>query len=92
MFTIPSSKNKNFVICRPCMFRPKLTSGPVWITVFLLRDCALIIAEPISKHSKLFNLFLQMDTYPSQWKYFKITPVSKKGKRFYDYRDFIWVC
>ena len=59
-------------------FKSNLTSGPDCIPSFLLKDCAIIFVEPLTK---IFNLILKTSSFPSIWKISKIYPVFKSGDR-----------
>lgn len=59
-------------------FKNKLTTGPDGIPAFLLKDCAVIFALPLSI---IFNLSLQTATFPQIWSTSKICPVFKKGNK-----------
>ena len=59
-------------------FKSNLTSGPDCIPSFLLKDCAIIFVEPLTK---IFNLILKTNSFPSIWKISKIYPVFKSGDR-----------
>ena len=54
----------------------KLTSGADMIPSFLLRDCKLILAKPLSI---IINLSIRTSTFPNRWKVARICPVHKKG-------------
>ena len=53
--------NENDVLKALKKFKNKLTTGPDGIPAFLLRDCASILALPLSI---IFNLALQTTTFP----------------------------
>lgn len=56
--------------------KPKATVGADRIPAFVLKDCAIVFACPLTF---LFNLSLQTSTFPDLWKTSRITPVFKKG-------------
>lgn len=60
------------------LVKPKLTTGPDGIPAFLLKDCALLFAFPLSV---IFSLSLQTATFPNIWKQAKICPVYKKDDK-----------
>lgn len=54
------------------------TAGPDKIPSFLIRDCAFVLAEPLTR---LFNLSISTQTFPGVWKQAKICPIFKTGNR-----------
>mgnify|MGYP005983473333 CR=1 FL=1 len=52
--------------------------GPDGIPAFVIKDCASVLAEPLSI---LFNLSISTETYPDQLKVSKIIPVYKGKSR-----------
>lgn len=56
--------------------KPKLTTGPDGVPSFLIRDCAPILAYPLTI---LFTLCIRNSSIPTIWKYSKVCPVFKKG-------------
>ena len=56
----------------------KLTAVPDMIPSFLLKDCSLVFARPLTA---LFNLCLSTETFPDGWKLSKLTPIHKKGSK-----------
>ncbi|KAJ3644314.1 hypothetical protein Zmor_026980 [Zophobas morio] len=59
-------------------FSNKCTSGDDLIPSFLIRDCRLVFAKPLSI---LFNLAIKTCTFPSLWKRARISPVFKNGDK-----------
>jgi hypothetical protein len=60
------------------VINPTKASGPDLINHRLLKEAAPIIKYPLCK---LFNLSLQVASYPSQWKRANKTPVFKNNKQ-----------
>ena len=58
--------------------RPTLTSGPDNIPAFLVKDCAHILAKPLSA---LFNHCIQTGEFPDHWKLTNICPIFKDGNK-----------
>lgn len=56
--------------------KPKMTHGPDDIPSFIIKDCAQAFVTPLYI---IFNLALQTNTFPDQWKLAKIKPIFKKG-------------
>ena len=56
-----------------------MTTGPDEIPAFLLKDCAPILAPPLTI---LLNLCLEKQIFPKLWKRSKVCPVFKKGPKF----------
>ena len=54
----------------------KSTAGPDKIPAFILKDCAHVLADPLTK---LFNLSLTTHIFPDTWKQGKISPVFRAG-------------
>ena len=52
-----------------------MTTGPDGVPAFLLRDCALILATPLTI---IFNLILNSGDFPAIWRRAKVCPVFKK--------------
>lgn len=71
--------------------KPKLTRGPDDIPAFVVRDCAYVLAKPLTI---LFNLSLKTGVYPSLWKVSRICPVHKKGSKnnIENYRPITIIC
>lgn len=72
-------------------FKPKFTAGPDNIPAFIIRDCAMVFAYPLMK---IFNLSLQSNTFPDNWKIARVCPVLKKGdrKNITNYRPITILC
>ncbi|XP_063931190.1 uncharacterized protein LOC135143240 [Zophobas morio] len=58
--------------------KPTMTAGPDLIPSFLVKDCATILAKPVTI---LFNIILRTSTFPDVWKQSRITPIYKNGDR-----------
>src|SRR5699024_8206088 len=58
--------------------KPSTIAGPDMIPAFLLKDCAPVLAPPLSK---IFNLILKTDTFPILWKESRIRPMHKKNSK-----------
>ncbi|CAH1975592.1 unnamed protein product, partial [Acanthoscelides obtectus] len=58
--------------------KPKMTTGPDNVPAFILRDCASVLACPLTV---LFNLCLTTCTIPELWKLSKVCPIHKNGSR-----------
>lgn len=58
--------------------KPKMTTGPDDIPAFIVRDCAQILAPPLTV---LINLCLKYSIFPNSWKISKVCPVYKKGNQ-----------
>ncbi|KAJ2937264.1 hypothetical protein O0L34_g19366 [Tuta absoluta] len=54
--------------------KPKRSVGPDGIPPFLVKDCRLVLAQPLHF---LFNLCLKDSIYPEEWKLTKVTPIKK---------------
>ncbi|KAJ3655266.1 hypothetical protein Zmor_014402 [Zophobas morio] len=55
-----------------------MTAGPDLIPSFLVKDCAKILAKPVTI---LFNIILRTSTFLDVWKQPRITPIYKNGDR-----------
>lgn len=73
------------------MLKPKMTTGPDHIPSFVVRDCATVLAAPLTT---LINLCLKSGTIPALWKTSKVCPVYKKGDRgdIRNYRPISIIC
>lgn len=71
--------------------KPKLITGPDGIPAFLVKDCANILAVPLSI---IFNLSIETSTFPEIWKTSKICPVYKKNEKqeVSNYRPIVILC
>lgn len=58
--------------------KPRLTCGPDLVPSFLIRDCAAVLCHPLTK---LYNLALRSNTFPSMWKVGRVCPIFKKGSK-----------
>lgn len=58
--------------------KPKRTAGPDQIPAYLIRDCAYVLAQPLTA---LYNLSMKTCTFPSVWKLGKIIPIFKAGDK-----------
>lgn len=58
--------------------KPKMTTGPDNVPAFILKDCASVLARPLTI---LVNLCLKSGTFPSVWKSSKVCPIFKSGSR-----------
>ncbi|KAI5645278.1 hypothetical protein NE865_02826 [Phthorimaea operculella] len=56
--------------------KAKKSAGPDGIPPYIVKDCSIILAEPLLH---LYNLCLSTATYPEQWKTTRVTPVPKGG-------------
>ncbi|XP_030765285.1 uncharacterized protein LOC115889440 [Sitophilus oryzae] len=65
--------------------KDKLTAGPDEIPSFLIRDCASVLAEPLTF---IFNVAIKTATFPECWKTSKICPIfkSENTNNIEDYR------
>ena len=68
----------NDVLSALRQLKPKFTKGPDEIPAFVVRDCANVLAEPLTI---IFNLSLKTGTFPDIWKRSQICPVYKKGNK-----------
>lgn len=64
--------------CAVKRIKPFSASGPDRIPSFLAKDCISVLSVPLLH---IYNLSLQMSTYPSTWKHTRVTPVFKGGDR-----------
>lgn len=71
--------------------RGKLTAGPDQIPSFLLKDCGLVLAKPLTI---IFNLCLRTGIFPVKWRLSKLCPVFKKGNKALvsNYRPVTIIC
>lgn len=54
--------------------KPSTSAGPDGVPPFLAKDCISVLEQPLLY---IFNLCLEMGTYPSIWKVSRVTPVPK---------------
>ena len=60
--------------------KAKMTMGPDNIPAFLIRDCAILLAYPLCI---IYNMILENSVFPDLWKLSKVTPIFKKGDKYY---------
>lgn len=64
---------RDLVIAVSCL-KPKLSSGPDGIPVFLGKDCISVLQKPLLF---LYNLCIKHSKYPDCWKLSRVTPIPK---------------
>lgn len=70
---------------------PKISVGPDGIPPFILRDCRMVLVEPLLH---LFNIFIAAGRFPDLWKLTRVVPVPKGGggTETSDYRPVAVLC
>lgn len=70
---------------------PKRSVGPDGIPPFILRDCRMVLVEPLLH---LFNIFIAAGRFPDLWKLTRVVPVPKGGggTEASDYRPVAVLC
>lgn len=76
--------NNPFILTKEQVFKaikslkPNFVSGPDNITSFFVKDCAIVLADPLST---IFNIALKTGIFLHPWKSAKIIPVYKAGEK-----------
>lgn len=78
-------------VCALKKLKNKMTSGSDDIPSFLVNDCAIVLAKPLTT---IFNLCLKTNVYPQKWKETRICPIFKSGDKanIENYRSVALLC
>lgn len=58
--------------------KPRFTAGPDGLPAFFIKDCARILAAPLTH---IFNISVKSSKFPDNWKISKVCPIYKKGNK-----------